>query len=222
MEKAVCVAEYVYGYRDTHKMVLSPKALTLVSTADASYAKHPDGKSHSGGTVGFSSDTSCNFAFVSSKQPVVAKSAGKAQLIAHNKVGDLVEWAKQMLEELGYIQGKIPMLVDSTCAMQMLKQGTGSFKRAKHIKVRYFWLKDLIDNGIIELIYTPTEELVTDILTKPLLGWKFQYLLYKFLGWNNAEINNECQFTEEVCWEECTGNKRTSEAGVAGTGITWK
>jgi hypothetical protein len=127
-----------------------------------------------------------------------------------------------MLEELGYQQTKIPMLVDSTCAMQMLKQGTGSFKRAKHIKVRYFWLKDLIDNGIIELIYTPTEELVADILTKPLLGWKIQNLLYKLLGWNNAEMNDECQFIEEVCWEERTGNKKTSDTGVTGTGVTWE
>jgi hypothetical protein len=58
-------------------------------------------------------------------------------------------------------------LVDSTCAMQLLKQGTGSFKRAKHIKVQYFWLKDLIEKGLIELVYTPTKELVADILTKP-------------------------------------------------------
>ncbi len=76
MTKAKRVTEYIYGCRDTHKMVLCPKNLTLVSAADASYAEHPDGKSHSGGTVGFESDASCNFAFVSSKQPVVAKSAG--------------------------------------------------------------------------------------------------------------------------------------------------
>jgi hypothetical protein len=86
-----------------------------------------------------------------------------------------------LLEELGYHQGKLPMYVDSTCAMQMLKQGTGSFKRAKHIKVHFFW-KDLIDEGLIELIYTPTEELVAGILTKPLNGEKFIYLLTKLIG----------------------------------------
>jgi hypothetical protein len=196
MRKAVRVAEYIYGCKNTHKVVLNPKSMRLVSAADASYAEHPDGKSHSGGVVGFESDTSCYFGFVSSKQPVVAKSAGEAELIAQNKVGDLVEWARELLEELRFVQDKVPMLVDSTCAMQMVKQGTGSFKRAKHIKVRYFWLKGLIDEGMIELIYTPTEELVADILTKPLTGWKFQYLLYKLLGWNiemhyNGAVNEE-------------------------------
>jgi hypothetical protein len=129
----------------------------------------------------------------------VAKSAGEAEVIAQNKVGYLVEWARPMLDELGYMQKKVPMLVDSTCAMQMVKQGTGSFKRAKHIKVRFFWLKHLIDQGFVELIYKPTDELVADILTKPLVGWKFQYLLKKLLGWCHGEMIYE-HVTEEVCW----------------------
>ncbi len=114
MEKAMRVAEYIYGCKDTHKMILAPKNLTLVSATDASYAEHPDGKSHSGGVVGFDSDSSCYFGFISSKQPVVAKSVGEAELIAQNNVGDLVEWAREMLTELGFEQTKVPMKVDST------------------------------------------------------------------------------------------------------------
>ena len=45
--------------------------------------------------------------------------------------------------------------------MHLLEQGTGSFKCAKHIKVRYFWLKDLIDEEEIVLKYIPSEERVT-------------------------------------------------------------
>jgi hypothetical protein len=36
----------------------------------------------------------------------------------------------------------------------------------------------------------PTDELVADILTKPLTGWKFQYLLYKLIGWNSSKLLN--------------------------------
>jgi hypothetical protein len=173
LRKATQVAEYIYGCQNQHKSILAPKSLKMISTADASYGEHADGKSHSSGTVGFESDTSCNFAFVSGKQPVVAKSVGEAELIAENKVGDHVEWCREILEELGYPQECVPMYVDSTCTMQMLKQGTGSFKRAKHIKVRFFWMKDLIDTRKIKLIYVPTEELVADILTKPMSGANF-------------------------------------------------
>jgi len=118
-----------------YQLILALKSLKMVCSADASYEEHADGKSHSGGTVGFESDTCCNFAFISCKQPVVAKSVGEAELIAQNRVGDYVEWAREMLLEFGYPQETVPMYVDSQCAIQMLQQGTGFFKRVKHIKV---------------------------------------------------------------------------------------
>ena len=185
MEKLKRVAKYVYNCAGRHEYVMAPKSLQVVSCADASYATHADAKSHTGGVVGFESDKSCWTGIISNKQAVVAKSSGEAELIAENKVGDLVEWQIQFMEELGYKQKTVVMNIDSTCAMNMLKNGTGSFKRAKHIKVRYFWLKELIDDEIIKLVYQPTNELVADILTKPLTGAQFQYLLYKLIGWNN-------------------------------------
>ena len=48
--------------------------------------------------------------------------------------------------------------------MHLLEQGTGSFKRAKDIKKRYPWLKDLINEEEVVLKYIPSEELVADLL----------------------------------------------------------
>jgi uncharacterized membrane protein YheB (UPF0754 family) len=158
--------------------------MQMISCADASYAMHADAKSHTGGVVGFEFDKSCWTAVISGKQSVVAKSSGEVELIAENKVGDMVEWQMQFMEELGYTQGTVTMFVNNICAMNMIQNGTGSLKRAKHIKVRYFWLKGLIDNGWIKLQYLNTAELVADILTKPIIGDHFQYLLYKLIGWN--------------------------------------
>ncbi len=59
----------------------------------------------------------------------MAKSLGEAELIAQNEVGDLVEWAREMLEELGYAKKKVPMEVDSTCAMQMLNKVQGHSRK---------------------------------------------------------------------------------------------
>jgi hypothetical protein len=191
MEKLIRVAKYVYSCAGRHEYVLAPKSLQVISCADAAYATHADAKSHTGGVVGFESNKSCWTGIISGKQAVVAKSSGEAELIAENKVGDLVEWQIQFMEELGYKQKTVVMRVDSTCAMNMVRNGTGSFKRAKHIKVRYFWLKDLIDEGIIKLEYQSTNELVADILTKPLTGVQFQYLLYKLIGWNNESDDSD-------------------------------
>ena len=66
--------------------------------------------------------------------------------------------------------------------MRLLEQGTGSFTRAKHINLRFFWLKDPIDEGENTLIYVPSEELVADMLTKSTTGAKLKYLRAKLLG----------------------------------------
>jgi hypothetical protein len=47
------------------------------------------------------------------------------------------------------------------------------------------------------MIYTPTDELVADILAKPLIGWKFHYLLCKLLVWNIA-MHQDGDVNEEV------------------------
>ena len=86
------------------------------------------------------------------------------------------------MQELGHAQLTTENGVDNKCSMRLLEQGTGSFKRAKHIKVHFFWLKDLIDEGEILLIYVPSEELVADTLTKATNGAKFKYLRRKLFG----------------------------------------
>lgn len=74
-------------------------------------------------------------------------------------------------------------------------------------------MKDLNDNGLVELILTLTDELVADILTKPLNGEKFIYLLKKLIGWNplddfdalNDEVFTSIEvFNKEVCWGDST------------------
>lgn len=104
MQKAHCVADYIYGSKERHCLILAPKSKKMVASADAAYAEHANGKSHSGGTVGFESDTACSFAFVSSK---AIKSTGEGELIAKNKMAVTIEWAREALDVLGYPQGKV-------------------------------------------------------------------------------------------------------------------
>ena len=180
--KAMTVAEYIVGCGENHNLILAPKSLQLTARSDASYAEHKDGRSHTGGCVGFESDTACWFLWLSAKQPVVALSTCESELIATSTIGCGVAWSNQFLQELGHTQLTIEIGVDNKCSMHLLEQGTGSFKRAKHIKVRYFWLKDLIDEKEIVLLYIPSEELVADMLTKATTGAKFKYLRGKLLG----------------------------------------
>jgi hypothetical protein len=185
--KAVRVIEY-FNYHDDHCLYLRPKSLEVIVSADASYAEHSDAKSHSGGCVGFEgfNGEGCYFMFISSKQPVVAKSSCEAELICANTVADHMVWLIDLKEEVGYRSEKPAIFnQDNTSTMQIAMQGKGTFKRTKHIKVRFFWIKDIIDLGIMLFNYVASAEMVADVLSKPTVGSKFQYLMSKLLGWNS-------------------------------------
>jgi hypothetical protein len=58
--------------------------------------------------------------------------------------------------------------------MQMEQNGRSSAgQRSRHINIRYFFIKDRIENGEISLIHCPTEIMVADFFTKPLQGALF-------------------------------------------------
>nr|GEV71315.1 copia protein [Tanacetum cinerariifolium] len=49
--------------------------------------------------------------------------------------------------------------------------------RAKHIDVRYHFIKDQVENGIVELYFVRTEYQLADIFTKPLPRERFNFLI---------------------------------------------
>ncbi|GJS88988.1 hypothetical protein Tco_0771624 [Tanacetum coccineum] len=51
--------------------------------------------------------------------------------------------------------------------------------RAKHIDVHYYFIKDQVENGIVELYFIWTEYQLADIFTKPLPRERFNFLIEK-------------------------------------------
>jgi hypothetical protein len=49
-------------------------------------------------------------------------------------------------------------------------------ERSKHIEIKYYFIRDKVQEGEMKLQYIPTDELTADILTKPLSRIKFAYL----------------------------------------------
>jgi hypothetical protein len=45
----------------------------------------------------------------------------------------------------------------------------------KHIEIRYHYIRDMVQRGVVKLQYVGTDEPVADVLTKPLSHVKFQY-----------------------------------------------
>jgi hypothetical protein len=45
--------------------------------------------------------------------------------------------------------------------------------RTRHINIRYFWTKEQMDEGKLAVEHIGTDDMIADILTKPLQGEKF-------------------------------------------------
>ena len=63
--------------------------------------------------------------------------------------------------------GYYVILCDNQSCIEMT-QNPVFHDRSKHIEIRYFYIRDMMQKGAIKLQYVSTDEQVTDVLTKPL------------------------------------------------------
>jgi hypothetical protein len=64
---------------------------------------------------------------------------------------------------------------DNMSALSLEKNGrVSSSKRIKHIKAKYFLIKDSYGAGKIDIKFCPTDKMWADVLTKLLQGQKFR------------------------------------------------
>ena len=59
------------------------------------------------------------------------------------------------------------MCMDNQSAVQVAKNPE-HHGRMKHLDLRYFWLRDVVERQDVRLEYIPTGEMVADVLTKAL------------------------------------------------------
>ena len=66
--------------------------------------------------------------------------------------------------------------------MIIATKGPGFVGKTKHIRSRYFFVKQHVDNGDVALVYKETESMVADMLTKPLIGANFRRFRAEMMG----------------------------------------
>jgi hypothetical protein len=172
-------------------MVLAPSCIDEVDIyVDASYGTHPDGKSHTGRVI--SLGKCAPVAASSTKQKIVTKSSTESELVGLcDSVGDGVGVA-ELLRSLGYDVKPIIFHQDNMSTIRMAENGASASRRTRHINVRYFFIKERIDTGEIRVSYLPTEEMIADLLTKPIQGRLFVKLRDRLLGNIINDCDTEC------------------------------
>ena len=138
---------------------------------DASYAVHPDGRSHTGMTMKMGKGAITS---LSRKQKLVTRSSTEAELVAVDDCMTQVLWTKYFLEDQGYPTKATVILQDNSSAIKLEKNGHKSMgQRSRHINNRYFFITDQIAKGNVRVEYCPTDDMESDYMTKPCQGSKF-------------------------------------------------
>ena len=152
----------------------------LICYADASHGVHFNGKSHTGIVI-----THGRGAIVakSAKQKIVCRSSTESELVALSDATSLTYYELQFLQSLGVKIDFARMYQDNTSTITMAKNGKSCSDRTKHIKLRYFFVKQFIDSGEFSVTYCPTEIMTADVLTKPLQGKLFREMRDRLLGY---------------------------------------
>ena len=112
-------------------------------------------------------------AWTSKKQSVVAQSSAESEYIAGAAAAREGAWLRRMCWDLGVAMDSTPVLhMDNRAAISMGENAADS-ARTKHIEVAHHYLRATVARRVLRLLYTPTDENVADLFTKPLAGAKF-------------------------------------------------
>ena len=173
MQRLLRIYRYLNGTLN-HGLRLSPKDYRVFAFADASYAIHPDSRSHGGLHINLGPGTSCPILVESFKLKSVATSSTEAELVVLMSATQFIQWYARILNFLGiHSCGPATVYQDNKSAICMAKTGRGDFKRTKHFEVRYQYIKERIDSKLLSVKYIPSEHMSADLLTKPLVGKLF-------------------------------------------------
>ncbi len=125
------------------------------------------------------------------------RSSTETELISiHNKLPDII-WTRYFVEGQGYNIDEYMIFQDNMSSLSLEKNGrVSSSKRTKHIKAKYFLIKDYYNSGEIDLRYCPSDAMWKDVLTKPLQSQKFRDMcaFLQICSWDyddNAELQTD-------------------------------
>jgi len=150
---------------------------------DSSYAVYDDIRGYTGRCTTLGSGMiHCK----SSKKKQNTKSSTESEVIGASDYLPFNIWCKYFIEVQGYLIKRIDFNQDNIYSMRLEKHGNASSGQAtRYINIRYFFMKDRIQEDEINIIYCPTELMVADYVTKPLHGSLFEKLRDGIMGYTH-------------------------------------
>ncbi|GJS74184.1 retrovirus-related pol polyprotein from transposon TNT 1-94 [Tanacetum coccineum] len=179
-EKHLNAVKRIFRYLKgtVHRGLWYPKdsSFALTAFADADHAGCQDTRRSTSGSIQLLGDRLVSWS--SKRQKSAAISSTEAEYIALSGCCAQVLWMRSQLTDYGFGFNKIPMYCDNKSAIALCCNNV-QHSRSKHIDIRFHFIKEHVENGVIELYFVNTEYQLADIFTKALGRERIEFLINK-------------------------------------------
>ncbi|GJR83919.1 retrovirus-related pol polyprotein from transposon TNT 1-94 [Tanacetum coccineum] len=119
----------------------------------------------------------------------------------HGKIGSLIccaqiLWMRSQLTDYGLRFNKIPLYYDNKSAIALCCNNV-QHSRSKHIDVRYQFIKEQVENSMVELYFVRTDYQLADIFTQALGRKRLEFLINN-LGMKSMSLETLKRLAEET------------------------
>nr|GEX60536.1 copia protein [Tanacetum cinerariifolium] len=173
---------------------VSGSAYRKAPFADADHAGCQDTRRSTFGSLQFLGERLISWS--SKRQKSAAISSMKAEYIALSGCYAQILWMRSQLTDYGLGFNKILMYCDNKSAIALCCNNV-QHSRSKHTDIRYHFIKEQVENGVIELYFVNTEYQLADLFTKALGRDRIEFLINK-LGMRSFMPETLKQLTDEV------------------------
>jgi ribonuclease HI len=158
------VLRYLAGTKDYGITYGGIGQIKVIGYCDADYAGDIDTRRSTTGYVFTIGGGAVSWS--SRRQATVAASTTEAEYMAAAAATKEALWLRKLATDLHINSDTITIYGDNQGAIKLLKNPIAS-QRSKHIDVVYHFARERVARKEVEFIYIRTEEMVADMLTKP-------------------------------------------------------
>jgi hypothetical protein len=126
----------------------------------------------------------------STKDDTISHSSTEIEIKALDKIILKIIHFREILKELGYEQSEPTMVFIDCKSAKEICEAFMTTNKTQHINRRIKFIREQINNRVIQLIFIPTEYNIADILTKPLGSKLYNNHREKLLNGFNEEFLN--------------------------------
>jgi len=180
------VLKYLNGTKYLKLKLTNDNLGVLKWYVDGSHNTHWDCKGHGGAVFTLGRGATSSY---SRKLKLNTRSSTETEIVTADMFMPEMLWSLHFIQAQGYEVECVGLYQDNISSQLLIRNGKmSSGKKTKHIKAKFFFIKDRVDDGEIKVIDCPTEKMWADMMTKPLQGTAFRVMRAELM---NFDINYE-------------------------------